>query len=441
MKTFKKEFKQTIYDILEYTDYDKFIAINGIEREIDKLNTIEFNIEDFYKFTRGSEELQRMFRIAYNNSLIKTDNLTYQAMEAFVHNLNSICNARSTTVNLGTDTTKEARMITSNLFRTIKEGIGENKKATFPTIVFKIKDGTNYNEKDRNYDLLIKACELVSKTENISFSFLNSQYNAQYYKEGDFNTEVAYFDDGTRIIDNYADPDKKISSGRGVLSSTTINLPRIALKHEKNANDFFEELEQKMDTVKDQLLERLEIQSNKKVYNFPFLMKQNVWMDSEKLKNEDKVKKVLKNGILRISFVGLNECLKALETNELGIKIIAKMREKTNEYSKKYNLTFELSGDYNEKTAQDFLEFDRAIFGKIKGVTDKEKYSCGFDIESTCIEKKIEKEAPFHEYTNGGHVITIKIEKEATEKITIKVMKIINSLYKNEIGYAKISIL
>ena len=353
LRTFKKQFRQSIYDILEYTDYDKFIAINGIEREIDKLNTIDFDIENFYKFTRGAEELKRMFRITYKSALDKTNKLVYQAMEAFVHNLNSLCtennNAKFTTINIGTDTSMEGRMVTLNLFKCIEEGIGNNEKPISPITVFKVKKGSNYNKDDKNYDLLQKACELVKNKKNICFEFLDTSFNSQKYKEGDYNTEVAYLESGSRIIDNVIDEDKEIVPGRGILSTTTINLPRIALKHKENMDEFFIELNQKMELVKDQLLERLEIQGNKKVYNFPFLMKENVWIDSEKLKLEDKVKKILKQGIMKISFLGLNETLIILtgknhaeskEAQKLGLKIVGEMRKKVDYFCDRNSVDF-----------------------------------------------------------------------------------------------------
>ena len=444
LKTFKKQFRQTIYDILEFTDYDKFIAINGIEREIDKLSTIDFDIEQFYKFTRDAEELKRMFRITYKSALDKTNNLVYQAMEAFVHNLNSLCtenpNGRFTTINLGTDTSMEGRMVIDNLLKCIDEGIGNKEDAITPITVFKVKSGINYNKEDVNHDLLLKACKLAEKNKGILFSFLDTSFNSQKYKEGDFNTEVGYLENGTRIIDNILDGEKEISPGRGALSTTTINLPRIALKHKEDLNGFFEELEQKIDLVKDQLLERLEIQGNKKVFNFPFLMKEHVWIDSEKLKMDDRVKKPLKQGIMRISFLGLNECLiilkgkshaKSPESQELGLKIIEMMKRKLDDYSKKYNLNFELAGENNLKIAKKFLELDRIIFGKIENVTDKEMYTPSFEIEKDLDEeKKIMVEAPYHELTNGGHLSIIHT-KQSVEAI-------LKQVYNSEMGLVKI---
>ncbi len=444
LKTFKKEFRQTIYDILEYTDYDKFIAINGIEREIEKITSVDFDISTFYKFTRESESLKRMFDIVYNKALKKTENATYQAMEAFSHDINSMLNGKVTTVNLGTDTSFEGRMITKSLFRTIERGVGDHKKAASPVIVFKIKKGVNYNEKDPNYDLLLKACELTTKTDNIAFSFLDTTFNSSVYKEGDFNTEVAYFENGERVIDNFVDPDKEVASGRGVLSTTSLNLARIALKNRDSIEDFYEELDQKLELIQDQLLERLEIQNNKKAFNFPFLMKQNVWIDSEKLKEDDKVKRVLKHGNMRIAFTGLEEAVIALtgsslldskKAQELGIEIVTHMREKTNEFSKKHNLNFTLAGDNRENVAADFLDFDRVIFGQIKDVTDKDKYSLAFEVGDTDdVDKKIKIETPYHELTNGGHMLRLEI-KNLKEK---DVLELIKKMQDAEIGYARI---
>lgn len=451
LKTFKKEFKQTIYDILEYTDYDKFIAINGIEREIEKISTIDFDIELFYKFTRDAEELKRMFRIVYKKALFKTNKQVYQAMEGFVHDLNSLCDERVTTINIGTDTSSEGRMVIQNLLRTINEGLGENKRANSPKVVFKVKKGINFKENDENYDLFKMACGTAIKTNNIAFAFLDTQFNTQFYKEGDFNTEVAYFEDGTRVMDNFVNKDKQFSQGRGVLSSTIINLPRIALKHGENTSGFYEELIQKIDLCCEQQLERLEIQGNKRVFNFPFLMKQSVWIDSERLRDDDRVRRLLRQGALKIGFTGLNECVIALtgkslkdstKSQNIGIEIIRKMNERIEELCNKYNYNFILAGIDNDIINKEFIELDRIIFGKIKNITDKESYTSSFEIDSkTEISKKIKIESQFHELTNGGHKIKIfqsSFKGIEEEKRVMELQKWMEEMYKNEIGFAVI---
>ena len=446
LKTFKKEFKQTVYDILEYTDYDKFIALNGIEREIEKISTIDFDISLFYKFTREAEELKRMFRIVYQKALVKTNKQVYQAMEGFVHDLNSLCDERITTVNIGTDTSKEGRMIIQNLLRTVNEGLGENKSASSPKIVFKVKDGVNFKKNDTNYDLYKNACETALKTNNIAFSFLDAQFNSQFYKEGDFNTEVSYFEDGTRIMDNMVYKEKRYSQGRGILSSSTINLPRIALKHKENIGDFYNELIQKIDLCCEQQLERLEIQGNKRVFNFPFLMKQNVWIDSERLRDDDKVRRLLRQGILKVGFTGLNECVIALtnkslaestKSQNLGLEIVKKMNQRIDEMCKKYNYNFVLAGIDDEKINKEFIELDRIVFGKIKNVTDRNAYTSSFEIDNnTEISKKIKIESQFHEFTNGGHKMKINYNNmKSKEKNLEELQRILEEMYKNEIGY------
>lgn len=440
LKTFKKEFKQTIYDILDYTDFDKFIALNGIEREIEKITSIDFDISIFYKFTRESEQLKRMFRIVYEKAMKKTNKQVYQSMEGFVHDLNSICSECLTTINIGTDTSAEGRIISYNLLRTISEGLGENRRAISPKVVFKVKKGINLEKNDANYDLFLQACEVVKVADNISFSFLDSDINTENYKIGDFNTEVAYFENGTRIIDNFVDEDRRISSGRGVIASTVLNLPRIALRCDGSFENFMDELEKKLDIVKDQLIESYEIQSNKKVKSFPFLMKEHVWIDSERFEDENmKIKKALKHGLLQISFTGLNEALIVLngkshaestKSQELGMEIVRFIVNKSNEYVNKYNLNFVVSGNENDEISQSFVEIDRVLFGKIKNVTDKDRYTNSFEVDKAVdIKKKVEVESEYHNLTNGGHKISVYSDD---------VQKTVDLMYKNNIGYGVI---
>lgn len=440
LKTFKKEFKQTIYDILDYTDFDKFIALNGIEREIEKITSIDFDISIFYKFTRESEQLKRMFRIVYEKAMKKTNKQVYQSMEGFVHDLNSICSECLTTINIGTDTSAEGRIISYNLLRTISEGLGENRRAISPKVVFKVKKGINLEKNDANYDLFSQACEVVKVADNISFSFLDSDINTENYKIGDFNTEVAYFENGTRIIDNFVDEDRRISSGRGVIASTVLNLPRIALRCDGSLENFMDELEKKLDIVKDQLIESYEIQSNKKVKSFPFLMKEHVWIDSERFEDENmKIKKALKHGLLQISFTGLNEALIVLngkshaestKSQELGMEIVRFIANKSNEYVNKYNLNFVVSGNENDEISQSFVEIDRVLFGKIKNVTDKDRYTNSFEVDKAVdIKKKVEVESEYHNLTNGGHKISVYSDD---------VQKTVDLMYKNNIGYGVI---
>lgn len=457
IQTFKKQFKQTIEDILEFTDFDKFAAVNGIEREIERIETIQFDIHVFDKYCRESEQLKRMFAIAYEKTLQKVQKLTYQAMEAFIHDvnvLNTKNNKENTypTINFGTDFSPEGRMVSKTLLQVIAKGLGNNESSKSPVLVFKIKEGINFKKEDINYDLFQSAMQLVLQKHTIHFSFLDAPFNIEKYKEGDIQTEVAYNTRNMRVFDNDLDKNKEVVTGRGNISYTTINLPRLGIKHGKvqgNANvpGFFQELEEKMELVKDQLLERFEVQGSKKASCFNFLIQEGVWIDGEKLREDDKIRKVLKHGSLSIGFIGLAECLKALtgsrqeenrQAQHLGIEIIQFMKKKCDEYSEKYGLNFSLIGTQEEKACRKLINIDRAIYGKINGVTTGEKYTNSFYVAEESkkkIKEKIQLEAPYHAYTNGGHVCVISLEKEITIE---KLEEMMQYMRVQGIGYAEI---
>ncbi len=458
LKTFKKQFKQLVFDCLELTDFDKFIAINGIEREIEKISTIEFDISVFDKYCRESEELKRLFRVCYKKAIEKTNDATYQAMEAFIHNLNAMhsragAQVPSSTVNFGTDTSPEGRMVIKKFLEVAQAGVGNNQTPIFPVSIFKVKEGVNYNPKDPNYDLFELACKVSAKRLFPNFSFLDAPFNAKSYKKGNYDTEVAYLGYRVRVLENIVDPNKAVSTGRGNLSITTINLPRLGIKHgiisneKADMNGFFEELEEKLDLVKDQLLERYEVQCKKKAYHFPFLLGQGLWMDSEKLKETDSIRKVLKHGTLTIGFVGLAECLKSLigkhhgeseEAQKLGIKIVKFMRNKCDEYSVKYNLNFNLMATPTGKVSSRLIKLDQAIYGKLKGITDKEQYTNSFQIpisNKMKAENKVKLEAPYHSLTNGGHITYVYLPNDADQK---DVMNMVRIMKQAGIGYGAI---
>lgn len=456
LKTFKKQFKQIVYDYLELTDFDKFIAINGIEREIEKINTIQIESNVFDKYCRKSEELKRLFRISYQKAIQQTNIAAYQAMQFLVKQLNTIhsktgAQISKTSINLGTDITPEGRTITKNILTVLKIASENHNCYNFPIVIFKVKEGINTKKGEPNYDLLELACEACCKGAHIHFSFLDTTFNKKYYQKGMYQTEVAYMNCYVRTLENMVDTNKSISTGRGSLSCTSINLPRIGIKYgiisnqKVNLKAFFIELEEKIDLVKDQLLERFEVQCKKKPFHFPFLLGQGVWIDSEKLKDTDNLKKVLKQGNLNIGFIGLEECLKALtgkyqeeseETHKLGIKIVKFMREKCDEYSKKYNLNFTLIGTSEEQLAGKFIKLDQAIYGKLSGITDKESYTNSFHVQlraKITVLRKIELEAPYHGLTNGGHITVVEENGDYMDY-----MKIIQMMKKMQIGYATI---
>ena len=461
LKTFKKQFKQTVYDYLELTDFISFIAINGIVREIDKLSSIEFDISIFDGYCRDSENLKRLFRLSYDKALQKTKRIVYQAMEAFIHNLNTMHSRAGaqvpfSSINFGTDTSPEGRMVIEQFLLATDAGLGKGETPIFPISIFKIKEGINYNPGDKNYDLFKLACKVSAKRLFPNFSFIDAPFNLQYYKPDDYNTEVAYMGCRTRVLGNHVDENKCVTAGRGNLSFTSINLPRLGIKHgivnneKTDLKGFYEELEEKLELVKDQLLERFEIQCNKRINNFPFLLGQGVWLDSEKLKPTDKLRKIYKHGTLSVGFIGLAECLKALigehqgeseKAQKLGLEIITFMRKKMDEYSEKYNLNFTLLATPAEGLSGRFTAMDKAIYGKIKGVTDREYYTNSFHIPvyyNISAAKKIHLEAPYHALTLAGHITYIELDGDTASNVKA-FEKIVRIMKEEGIGYGAIN--
>ena len=453
IKTFKKEFRQTLHDFLDFTEFGIFAAVNGMEREIDKITTIDFDISIFDTYCRESEQLKRLFRITYDKAIKKTDKIVYQAMEAFVYNLNTMRSKAgavlpNTTVSLGTDVSKEGRMITKNFLLAMEAGIGTNEPPKYPQTIFKVKDEINYDKKSPNYDLFELACKINSEKLMFSFSFLDSKFNKSDSDRKDEYSEVAYMGSSRRIFENIIDESKKTSIGRGNLSITTINLPKISIESKGDINRFYYKLDELLELVKEQLLDRYEYQADKRVYNFPFLIGQGVWMDSERLKPRDRLRRVNKYGTLSIGFMGLAECLVGLigehhgeseKAQRLGIEIIKHMKEKADEFSKLHNLNFNVYAANEEHLLRSCMEIDKTMYGKIQGITDKDKYTEGFMIPedyNIAFDDKILIESKYHPLTLGGHRMIIDIGSKSIGNSKLQ-KDLIKKMKESEVGLAK----
>lgn len=384
----------------------------------------------------------------------ETDRTTYQAMEAFIHNLNTMHSRAGaqipfSSINYGMDTSPEGRMVMKNLLLATDEGLGNGETPIFPIQIFKVKDGVNYNLGEPNYDLFQLACKVSSKRLFPNFSFIDAPFNLKYYKPGQPETEIAYMGCRTRVIGNVYDSEREIINGRGNLSFTTLNLPRIALEN-KNIDSFFEKLDEKTNLIIDQLLERYEMQASKKVKNFPFLMGQGIWIDSEKLGWEDQIREVLKHGTLSMGFIGLAECLKILtgkhhgesrSSQNLGLEIVGHMRKRMDEASKKYGMNFTLLATPAEGLSGRFVKMDRQKFGNIQDITDREYYTNSFHIPVYYEIKafdKINLEAPYHALTNAGHITYVELDGDPTQNVEA-FEKVIRCMKEAGIGFGAVN--
>ncbi len=404
-------------------------------------------------FNEATAEHAAAFARKY--AAIETRRATYQAMEALVHNLNTMHSRAGaqipfSSLNYGTDTSPEGRLAMEQLLLATEAGLGNGETPIFPIHIFKVKEGVNYNPGDPNYDLFKLACRVSAKRMFPNFSFLDAPFNLRYYKPGHPETEAAYMGCRTRVVGNHYDTSREIVPGRGNLSFTSINLPRIAIRSHKDIDWFFEDLDRKINLVIDQLLARFRIQSEKKVRNFPFLMGEGVWIDSEKLAPDDTVGEVLKHGTLTLGFIGLAECLKALvgkhhgesdEAQNLGLEIISHMRERVDEASEKYGLNFSLIATPAEGLSGRFVKIDREKFGNIAGVTDRDYYTNSFHVpvyyEISAFDK-IMKEAPYHELTNGGHISYIELDGDPTQNLEA-FETVVRTMKEAGIGYGAIN--
>ncbi|MFR0878526.1 MAG: anaerobic ribonucleoside triphosphate reductase [[Clostridium] leptum] len=403
----------------------------------------------------GAKSAEKIQKFAFKHAGAETDRATYQAMEAFVHNLNTMHSRAGaqipfSSINYGMDTTPEGRMVIKNVLLATEAGLGNGETPIFPIHIFKVKEGVNYNPGEPNYDLFKLACRVSAKRLFPNFSFIDAPYNLQYYKPGHPETEVAYMGCRTRVMANSYDPTREIVNGRGNLSFTSVNLPRIAILSNHNIDFFFEQLDRKIDLVIDQLLDRFELQAQKKARNYPFLMQQGIWLDSDNLKPDDEVREVLKHGTLTMGFIGLAETLKALtgyhhgeskEAQNLGLEIVGYMRQRMDQATKKHGMNFSLIATPAEGLSGRFVRMDAEKFGKIPGVTDREYYTNSFHIPvyyDISAWDKIKLEAPYHALTNGGHISYVELDGDPTENLDA-FEQVVRCMKESGIGYGSIN--
>ena len=461
LKTFKKEFKQELSELLDFEEIKGLINFDKMLEVVDKTDTIEMDLSSFDKFTSKSKKIEEIVKTAYDNAMAKTDRATFQAMEAFIHNLNTMHSRAGaqvpfSSVNFGTDTSPEGRMVIKNYLLATDEGLGHGETPIFPISIFKVKEGVNYNKKDPSYDLFRLACKVSAKRLFPNFSFLDSTFNKQFYVPGDYTTEVGYMGCRTRVLANVCGP--SVTPGRGNLSFTSINLPRIGIKHgialgeraKADMKGFYQELDDMMDLVKGQLLQRFECQCSKSRANFKFLLGSHVWLNSENLGPTTKIRTVLKHGTLSIGFIGLAETLKALigehhgesdKAQKLGIEIIKHMREKCDEYTKEYNLNFTCLATPAEGLSGRFVGIDKSIYGKIKGITDRDYYTNSFHVPvyyKTSAKHKMEIEGKYHKFTNAGHISYVELDGDTVNNVDA-FESVVRMMHDSDVGYGAIN--
>ncbi len=465
-KTYVRLYRQNLIKALELmVDADNLESkANETFKEISEKKGLLPSLKINEKYLKAEADLFSKFidsvtvkkaqEFAVKKAETETDRTTFQAMEAFIHNLNTMHSRAGaqipfSSINYGMDTSSEARMVMKNLLLATEEGLGNGETPIFPIQIFKVKEGVNYNPEDPNYDLFKLACKVSAKRLFPNFSFIDAPFNLKYYKPGQPETEIAYMGCRTRVIGNVYDTEREIINGRGNLSFTTLNLPRIAIEN-KNIDSFFEKLDEKINLVINQLLERFEIQAVKKVKNFPFLMGQGIWLDSEKLGWEDEIREVLKHGTLSMGFIGLAECLKLLtgkhhgesrSSQNLGLEIVGHMRKRMDEASKKYGMNFTLLATPAEGLSGRFVKMDRQKFGNIKDITDKEYYTNSFHIPVYYDIKafdKINLEAPYHALTNAGHITYVELDGDPTQNVEA-FEKVIRCMKEAGIGFGAVN--
>ncbi|HLT00311.1 MAG TPA: anaerobic ribonucleoside triphosphate reductase [Acholeplasma sp.] len=455
-KTYIRHFKNNLAKVFELSNI--LLEVPGLLERIKHDTGLEPRLyqkdidKEIQKYV--DHDITKLLDFVTKEATKETIKDTYQAMESLIHNLNTMHSRAGAQVpfsslNYGTDTSHEGRLVIESILKATQRGLGQGETPIFPIQIFKLKKGVSFEKGDPNYDLFQLAMETSAKRLFPNFSFLDAPFNAQYYKEGNVHTEIAYMGCRTRVIGNVFDTENEIVTGRGNLSFTSINLPRIALTT-KNQDEFFKELDRTLDLVFEQLLERFDIQKGLHVYNFPFLMGQGVWINSKKLKPSDTIEEVIKHGSLAVGFIGLAECLKVLtgkhhgedkESQKLGLKIIKHMRALADKKALETHLNFSVIATPAEGLSGRFVNMDKKRFGIIEGVTNHDFYTNSFHVPVYYpIEayKKIDIEAPYHELTNGGHITYIELDGDPAKNIKA-FETIIKYMGEKGVGYGSIN--
>ena len=465
-KTFRRAYTDNVNKALEVLislDEDIKADMEQVEKESGERPTLRMSEKFLAAMDRmlaekhglDAQQIDLVNAFAYKEAQKETEKLTYQAMEGFVHNLNTMHSRAGaqipfSSLNYGTDTSPEGRLVIRNLLLATEAGLGNGETAIFPIHIFKVKEGVNFNPGDPNYDLFKLACKVSAERLFPNFSFIDAPFNLKYYKPGHPETEATYMGCRTRVVGNVYDPSREIVNGRGNLSFPSINLPRLAIKANHNIDFFFEQLDQQLNLVIDQLNHRFKIQCGKKVKNFPFLMGQGVWIDSDKLGPDDSIAEIIKHGTLSMGFIGLAECLKALmgshhgesvEAQKMGLQIVGYMRKRMDEKSRETGLNWTLLATPAEGLSGRFVRLDKQKYGIIPGVTDREYYTNSFHVPvyyNINAFDKIKIEGPYHELTNAGHISYIELDGDPCKNLDA-FEQVVRCMKENGIGYGSIN--
>ena len=469
-KTYEKEFRIALCEIIETLtgdDHSESIiemlnfmkSTNHYNVRLSAMSEEELDVMAFHlKFIighiiGGEHDFAAYIRQAENRACAKTERQTYQAMEGFVHNLNTMHSRAGaqvpfSSINYGTDTSPEGRTVIKNILMALEAGLGNGETPIFPIHIFKVKEGVNYHEDDPNCDLFKYSMKVSAKRLFPNYLLLDAPFNLQYYVPGRPETEVATMGCRTRVMANRCG--SSTTFGRGNLSFTTVNLPRLAIESQSEERVFYEKLNEILETAKHQLLDRFEIQAKRTVQNYPFLMGQGVWLDSDKLNIDSAVREVIKHGTLSIGFIGLAEALTSLfgkhhgeseEAQKKGLEIVKYMRDFCDKAGEETGLNFSLLATPAEGLSGRFVNIDKKRYGTIPGVTDREYYTNSFHIpvwHRISMPGKIELEAPYHKLTNAGHITYVEVDGDISKNLPA-FEAIIRYMHDCGIGYGSIN--